>query len=242
MLENKSTRTSQHNDDNLSPLLHPILIEQEGSNITAIFTTPPLPTQHTMASNSHTSTFAASSATKAEEEIAAKGVLPDGTKPVSVPKRVWRPKAKNVYEEPETTLNDNLEWMFEDMGKVMIKEKAAVPSQRDDADVIHWHKSIYEEELQKNLQWRDCPEEWRPIFEAVVKEFWDVFAKEGMMKPILGYLFHVNTGTSKPITCKQPRYGPHESRVIVKLSKALEQKDLIEDGDGPWGAQVVLAS
>jgi hypothetical protein len=48
-------------------------------------------------------TFAASSATEAEESIAKKGVLPDGTKPVQVPKRVWRPQVKNIYEEEELT-------------------------------------------------------------------------------------------------------------------------------------------
>src|SRR5210317_831761 len=240
MLETDLSTTSQHNE--FSPLLHPSIIEQDGPDIAYNHPTPPLHIQRQLANDTHPSTFAASSATKEEEEIAAKGILPDGTKPVAVPKRMWRAKAKNVYEEPETTLNDDLDWMFEKYGKVMIREKAAVPPQRDDADVIDWHESIYEEELKQNLQWRDCPEDWRPIFEAVVKEFWDVFAKEGMMKPILGYLLHVDTGTSKPITCKQPRYGPHESRVIVKLSKALEQKDLIEDDDGPWGAQVVLAS
>src|SRR6056300_561688 len=132
-------------------------IKQDGPDITYDHPTPPLHIQQQLADDTHPSTFAASSATKEEEEIAAKGILPDGTKPVAVPKRMWRAKAKNVYEEPETTLNDDLDWMFEKHGKVMIREKAAVPSQRDDADVIDWHESIYEEELKQNLQWRDCP-------------------------------------------------------------------------------------
>jgi len=39
-------------------------------------------------------TFAASSATEEEEKIAKTGTLPDGTKPVKVPKRIWRPQVK----------------------------------------------------------------------------------------------------------------------------------------------------
>lgn len=39
-------------------------------------------------------TLTATSATKEEEEIAKLGRLPDGTKPVRVPKRLWRPQVK----------------------------------------------------------------------------------------------------------------------------------------------------
>ena len=130
MLETDLSTTSQHNE--FSPLLHPSIIEQDGPDIAYNHPTPPLHIQRQLANDTHPSTFAASSTTKEEEEIAAKGILPDGTKPVAVPKRMWRAKAKNVYEEPETTLNDDLDWMFEKHGKVMIREKAAVPSQHDD--------------------------------------------------------------------------------------------------------------
>jgi hypothetical protein len=39
-------------------------------------------------------TLAASSATEAEQKIAQLGRQPDGSTPVKVPKRVWRPKVK----------------------------------------------------------------------------------------------------------------------------------------------------
>lgn len=62
-----------------------------------------------------------------------------------------------------------------------------------------------------------------------------------MKRPIRGYEFHIDTGTSKPIRCKQPRYGPLESKVIEKLVQELENKGIIEDDDGPYGSMIVLA-
>ena len=81
-----------------------MIIEHDGPNVLNTFPTPTTrQEQHDIAEQcaNYQHTFAATSATKEEEEIAAKGVLPDGTKPVKVAKRVWRPKAANVYEEPE---------------------------------------------------------------------------------------------------------------------------------------------
>ncbi|CAJ1965984.1 unnamed protein product [Cylindrotheca closterium] len=73
-------------------------------------------------------TFAATSATEEEEIIARRGQLPDGTKPVKVPKRIWRAQVKNVYEEPEADLDSPAthDWMFEEHGKTVIKQKAPV--------------------------------------------------------------------------------------------------------------------
>ncbi|CAJ1950406.1 unnamed protein product [Cylindrotheca closterium] len=67
-------------------------------------------------------TFAATSATEEEEIIARRGQLPDGTKPVKVPKRIWRAQVKNVYEEPEADLDSPAthDWMFKEHGKTVI--------------------------------------------------------------------------------------------------------------------------
>ena len=46
----------------------------------------------------------------------------------------------------------------------------------------------------------------------------------------------------KPVCCKVPRYGPHKSRIITKLVEGLKKNGVIEDEDGPWGSQVVLAA
>ena len=63
-----------------------------------------------------------------------------------------------------------------------------------------------------------------------------------MQNHIRGFEFNIDTGKVKSICCKQPQYGPHESRVIITLMKKLERKGIIEDDDGPWGSPVVLAS
>jgi hypothetical protein len=69
--------------------------------------------------------FAATSATEKEEEIAKKGRHPDGSKVVQVPKIIWCPKVRMIYEEPEELLDTNgdLDWIFEEHGKVMTEDK-----------------------------------------------------------------------------------------------------------------------
>jgi hypothetical protein len=78
-------------------------------------------------------TFAASSATEAEEKLAKAGRHPDGSAQVKVPKRLWRPKLRIEYEEPEALLDTpgDMDWLFEDHGKVLIEDKRALP-ERDD--------------------------------------------------------------------------------------------------------------
>ena len=82
----------------------------------------------------------------------------------------------------------------------------------------------------------------RPVLRAFDETFFDVFAQEGMQNNIRGFEFNIDTGKCKPICCKQPQYGPHESRVIIALVEKLERKGIIEDDYGPWGSPVVLAS
>ena len=50
-------------------------------------------------------TFAASSATEAEEIIAREGKHANGSTTLRGPKRVWRPKVRMLYEEPEEILD-----------------------------------------------------------------------------------------------------------------------------------------
>ena len=71
---------------------------------------------------------------------------------------------------------------------------------------------------------------------------WDGFDKSGMKRHIRGYEFSIDIGTSKPICCKQPRYGPHEARVIGELVDKLDAQGLTEADEGPYGAMVVLAA
>jgi hypothetical protein len=167
--------------------------------------------------------FEASTATEAEQKIAKLGRQPDGSKPVTVPKRVWRPKVKFQYEEPEDVLDtsDEFDWMFEDKGPVVAEPTQTLPP-RD--DLIKYDPSAHQAELDKNIQWRDCPEWCQPTVRKIIEEFFDVFAQEGMQRAIRGFEFQIDTGEIKPITCKVPVYGQHEERVIQELVKTLQDK------------------
>ena len=57
-----------------------------------------------------------------------------------------------------------------------------------------------------------------------------------------GFSFHIDTGSYLPICCKPPRYGTHESEVILNLVGKLDKNGVVEDDDGPWGALVVLVA
>ena len=66
--------------------------------------------------------------------------------------------------------------------------------------------------------------------------------QKGLRKPIRGFLFHVDTGTAKPVCCKPPRYGKYEEEIILRLCQALKDNDMVVHDDGPWGALIVLAA
>ena len=76
--------------------------------------------------------MAATSATEAEQNKAAEGQT-DGSKPITMEKRVWRPKVSNVYLDPETEVDTmgDLDWLFKDKGKVIIKNKCNLPPRND---------------------------------------------------------------------------------------------------------------
>jgi hypothetical protein len=146
-----------------------------------------------------------------------------------------------VYEEPEELLDTSgdLDWLFEEHGKVGIEDKKELPP-RD--DLILFNPEVHAKEIDDNIQWRGCPPEHQIVLRAIIEKFFDVFAQEGMQNHIRGFEFNIDTGKVKPICCKQPQYGPHESRVIVALVEKLEKKGIIEDDEGPWGSPIVLAS
>ena len=183
--------------------------------------------------------FAASAATKEEVEMGEK--QRGNTKPIETAKRIWRPQVTSEYKEPDCIPDptSDLEVLYKDYGKPLWTNKSVLPP-RD--DVIKFIPTKHNCELKRNLQWRDTPSEYKIQIENLIKEYWDVFAEEGVRKNIRGALFHVDTGETKPVCCKPPRYGPHESRVIDELVAKLEKNGLVEDDDGPWGALIVLAA
>ena len=75
-----------------------------------------------------------------------------------------------------------------------------------------------------------------------VQKYRDCFCKKGTYRPILGYEFTLDTGTSKPaVCCRKPQYGPNESTIIMDQVDTLLKNDWIELCEGPWGSSIVLA-
>jgi hypothetical protein len=145
------------------------------------------------------------------------------------------------YQEVPTELDPSkdLDWLFEKHGRCIARKKQKL-SVRD--DILPYDPAKHAAIMKKGIQWKDYPEEHRPIIERIIQENWDPFNPDTVQTPIRGYEFVIHTGTHPPVCCKPPRYGPHEARVIDELVTELERKDIVEDNRGPYGALVVLAS
>jgi len=174
-----------------------------------------------------------------KDSVSVKEDTPEGV--IKTPPKMYRPPLPSLYQEPVlgSDLNDGMEWMFQDGGKALKRTvKELLP--RDDVVLFDAKKNTAE--LEKNLCLDGCPEELKPEVISLVKEYWDVFCKEGLKNPIRGFSFQIDMGDSPPVCCKTPRYGPHKALTINKLIKQLEAQGLIEDDEGPWGALIVLAA
>ena len=190
----------------------------------------------------HIRILAASAATKEEVEQAQQRAR-DGSKPVSIEKRPYRPKPISTYQEPSylPDEDDTLEVIYKSGGTAISRTIKEV-EERDPTTIIKFDEQKHGATLEKSLQWDDCPTEMRGPIKELVKAYWDVFAQEGLKHHIKGFVCHIDTGNATPVCCSIPRYGPHEARVITQLTRGLEENGLIEDARSPWGAQVVLAA
>ena len=58
---------------------------------------------------------------------------PGGYKPVHTPKRILRPKAKNMFMDTKLELNPDVkfDWVFENYGRVEIQDNTTVPPKGD---------------------------------------------------------------------------------------------------------------
>ena len=145
-------------------------------------------------SNGKLLTLAASSASVEEQANSAlrNGKFPDGTKPVVVERRIWRAQVKSQYVEPEIDLDpsEGLDYLYENAGKTVLKTRKILPP-RD--DIIVYSEERHRQCFNKIIQWRDCPQEHRPVIEALIHECWDIFDPSGTLRTIRGYLFNIDT-------------------------------------------------
>ena len=188
-----------------------------------------------------TYSFAATAATPEEIEESKRRREKENSKPIEPTRRMWRPQVTSQYKEPDCIPDPlgDLEILHKDYGKPLWVNKTPLPPR---TDIVLYDPLLHEQELIRNIQWKDCPESRKPEIKQIIMEYWDVFIEEGVRNNIRGIQFHVDTGEVPPICVRPPRYGPHETRVINDLVAKLEANGIVEDDDGPWGAPIVLAA
>ena len=102
--------------------------------------------------------MAAMLATEAEQNKAAERQT-DGSKLITIEKQAWRPKVLNAYLDPDTKLDTrmgNLDRLFKEEGRVIIKNKRNLPPRNN---IIEYDKTKHAQMLNDKMQWRDCPME-----------------------------------------------------------------------------------
>lgn len=101
----------------------------------------------------------------------------------------------------------------------MFRSNPWEPGVRDD---VAKFKPLMDTPLLDKLKIRQTtPVPARASIRKLVTIYWDCFAEEGIKHPIIGFEFAIDNGKHTPVCCKRPRYGPHESRVIMKQIKVL---------------------
>ena len=77
---------------------------------------------------------------------------------------------------------------------------------------------------------------------ALVKEFWCVFDKKGLLVPVKDYECVIDTGNHPPIACRNPNYGHHEIPIMKEaIGKLLELNQIKQVFDGAWLSKALLA-
>ena len=160
---------------------------------------------------------------------------------ISIPPKIWRPKPKCKYTvPPESDIDEEL-FIFPSFGKSLSRPKYIYSNDR--LDIIVWNPSLHQTEFDKVVS---IPTDLEPRLHTalshVITRHWDSFIAEGVNRPILGWEFHIDTGTSPPVACRQNRYGIHESKIIMTQVQGLFSNGWIKEcSQGGWCSVIVLA-
>ena len=107
----------------------------------------------------------------------------DGDGTIKVPMKLYQPPLPSLYQEPELglDLNDGMDWMFKEYGCAAKQSIDKLPP-RD--DIVEFELCTDSAELEGNLRLSGCPPELQPKIKDVITEYWDVFCKHGLRRPI----------------------------------------------------------
>ena len=158
---------------------------------------------------------------------------------ISIPPKIWRPTPKNNYKPMVCTNIDEDLYAFKHYGKTMKR----TPSQtsRPRSDVIPWNSSLYQQALDANFNIDFMTDDFtHQAILQIIKDNWDSFYEVRVARPMLDFEFCIDTGNTKSICCRQPKYSVHEAEMMSKQISELANNNQIRDCAGPWGVLLLL--
>ena len=109
----------------------------------------------------------------------------------------------NKYKPPDynTDIDEGV-FSFKNHGSCVYKPNITAWERSSRTDIINFSEGKDNEELTKHLRIGDsASKEMREKVISMVKAHWDAFCSEGCRRPVIGYEFAIDTGTSTPV-CK----------------------------------------
>ena len=138
---------------------------------------------------------------------------------------------------------DNGIFIHEQFGKTLFQPRVDKPFNCSRIDLLMYSSTQIEVEFRNNFHPPITSDHNLASRTAqLVMVYWDVFAKEGVVRPILGFEFAIDTGSARPVCCAKPKYGVYESSIILKQIDTLLRNNWIRPCQGPWGSSIVLAA
>ena len=159
---------------------------------------------------------------------------------ITVPPKIWRPKAKNNYKPTVCTdVNDEL-YVLRSYGKSIIRSPKWKSHLR--TDLILWDESSFTCELVKDLRIDNGIDPTiRQSVINIIHDNWDSFCEQEAARHIFDFDFCLDTGNSKPDYYRQPSYGIHERKIMNAHIQIIEDNDWICDYESAWGSLLLLS-
>ena len=161
---------------------------------------------------------------------------------ITVPAKIWRPKPKDRFLPIDyATEYDDTVFIFEKFGRAISKPPAGI-STLTRHDIRAWNPILDSDEFHQNFNiGSSVPPTTTQQISHLIHKYWDCFYSDGVKFPVLHFEFTVDTGTSKPVCCPQPRYGIYERVIMQEHLDTLIHNDWIEPATGPWGSMNLAA-
>ena len=143
---------------------------------------------------------------------------------IELPAKHWRPKPISKYTpEPSYTDVDDEIFVFLPYGRALAKVGYNHACTR--TDIIQWSQPLHQKEFDSviTITSPTLPEKIRVKLTCIIQSNWDAFVAEGVIRPVIGYEFCIDTGTAPPVACRRQRYGIHEAKIIEEQAAVLRQ-------------------